>query len=85
MNVLDYCFQAIVVQLFNFFRWYDKHLELCSYENDAINRVSVILLTNDKLNQQNAQLEGIEAYTGKLYELYIELYVNKSTLMFRLV
>ena len=47
------------------FRWYDKHLELCSFENDAIDRISIVLLTNDKLNQANAQCDGIETYTGK--------------------
>ena len=47
------------------FRWYDKHLELCSFENDSIDRVSIVLLTNDKLNKESAQRDGLEAYTGK--------------------
>ena len=48
-------------------RWYDKHLQLCSLEKGSIDRVSIVLLTNDKANQQLAQQEGIEAYTSKFH------------------
>ena len=47
------------------FRWYDKHLELCSFEHESNDRVSIVLLTNDKLNQEISQRDGIETYTGK--------------------
>ncbi len=58
------------------FRWYERHLEVCNddKEND---RVSIVLLTNDRDNKEIAQRDGIEVYTGKPLILLFFVVIKK--------
>lgn len=45
--------------------WYDEHLKECEGGNDDDPRIRIVLLTNDRANQEKARKEGIISYTGK--------------------
>jgi len=44
--------------------WYDEHLKECEGGSDDDLRIRVVLLTNDRENQEKAKKEGIISYTG---------------------
>lgn len=47
--------------------WYDEHLKECDGGNDENLRIRVVLLTNDRENQQKAKKEGIISHTAQEY------------------
>lgn len=47
------------------FSWYDEHLKECEGGNDEESRIRIVLLTDDKKNNEKAKLEGIISYTGR--------------------
>ena len=47
------------------FSWYDEHLKECEGGSDEESRIRIVLLTDDKKNNEKAKLEGIISYTGR--------------------
>ncbi|KAM7435330.1 exosome catalytic subunit dis3 [Porites harrisoni] len=47
--------------------WYDEHLKECEGGNDEESRIRIVLLTDDKKNNEKAKLEGIISYTAQEY------------------
>ena len=54
--------------------WYDEHLKECDGGNDDDLRIRVVLLTNDRENQEKAKKEGIISYTGKIHFMLLVNY-----------
>lgn len=51
--------------------WYGEHLKECEGGNDDDLRIRIVLLTNDRANQEKARKEGIISYTGKTLILLV--------------
>ena len=45
-------------------KWYQKHLHLCSENAGTVDKMKVVLLTNDTDNRNKAKADGIMTYTG---------------------
>lgn len=64
----DTCFHLCVYFYLNScysFSWYDEHLKECEGGNDEESRIRIVLLTDDKKNNEKAKLEGVISYTGR--------------------